>query len=189
MSFVVNPNTNRLIRVGGSAYRKLIKQQMLDEQKQNGLPAIQQSANPEDGVTEEEYQRQYRDQDPYANLKHVQRKPRKTTAPVRKKIGRRRRQPTQEQISQYTAKAASRAFQNNLGTLTEVAQKCENEDDLGELDSYLQKLILEEMMAKPATAQKNRLQNMKQNMQNSHSITNPTLQEEYELGSDIEYED
>ncbi len=87
-----------------------------------------------------------------------------------------RQQPTQEEVSHYTAASASKVFQNNMGELVDRANECETEQDMTELENHLQKLILNEMMKKnppeqtPVQARKKRLTNMKENISNSKSI-------------------
>ena len=200
MSYVINPQTNRHIKVGGASYRKLMRQQ---------LAANQQEAfdNGEQDIYVEK-------EEPYQDLQYVQPRKLRTSskqqqpfAPRKrmvgkskplpflgdsphagKKVRKRRTQPTQEEISQYTAKSASAAFQNNMGDLVDKYTECETEDDLDTLEKHLQKLILNEMMKGQKQPPKQRLHNLKQSVSTSKKIMQPE-QDEYELVDSEEYDD
>jgi hypothetical protein len=153
--------------VGGAAYRKLMRDQLKAKQHQ------------QDYQYEEE-------EEPYEDLGYVQPKQRQNK-PVRK-VGKRkiRNQPSQEQISQYTARCATKAFQDNVGTLADSAAACQTEEDMKSLEKHLQKLILQEMMKqKKPVKPKERLQNLQKSVQQSKSMRQEQ-DDEYEY-ADSEY--
>lgn len=193
MSFVVNPETNRHVRVGGPTYRRLMRKQLAQEQAREMRENAAQQVVDENEVN-----------DPYENLNYIQPLPNNTKHSVmrkkvpRKKVGKRRirQQPTQEEVSHYTAASASKVFQNNMGELVDQASNCKSNKDMQKLEDHLQKLILAEMMKKQSgdsadQQREKRRSNMGRSISKSKTIQPLRQQSRYELEEeeeDIQYE-
>ena len=193
MSYVISPESGRRILVGGPTYRRLMRKQIAKEQARNMQEDAAQQVVDEDVLL-----------DPYENLNYIQPLPDGNTRhPIKKvlkkKIGKRRirQQPTQEEVSHYTAASSSKVFQNNMGELVDQASVCRNDQDLVDLANHLQKLILAEMMKKQdkeATGvqqRQQRLSTMTKSIERSRSIK-PKKPQRYELEEqytdEVEYE-
>lgn len=174
MSYVINPETGRQIKVGGAAYRKLMRKQLMEQQRE----AMAQG-----------YTAAYEEnQDPYEELGYVENKPvPRGNIRVGKKIGKKKSKkiPTHEEISAFTAKSATRAFQENMGDIVSKATQCETEDDMMKLEKHLQTMILKEMM-KSQDPPKKRLEKMKRSMQQSRNVNVPEQEEYYVEDTDYE---
>ena len=135
---IINPNTQRVIRVGSRTWLNLVKQGLV-------------SGHYTDPRQLEDVPEQYHEDNKYVEQKIEtinKTLPRGKQAvrgrgKYKNKIVSRNTQPTSEEISRYTAQIASRAVNNNIDALVES-------DDL---EGMLEKMIMEEMMAtRPATA-------------------------------------
>lgn len=187
MSFVINPETNRLIKVGGPSYRRLMKKQLAQQQREameSGEPTLYATNSKEE-------------LDPYAELGYTQHQPNSATlrmpslkkATKKSKIGKRRmrNQPTQEEMSSYTANAATRAVNENMGQLADMSANCKTPEDLKDLENVLQKMILTKMLERQegtADVQRsNRLKTMQSGIQKSKAF-----RQDYQHPQECEYE-
>tara|TARA_R110000764_G_scaffold10527_5_gene32085 strand:- start:1138 stop:1752 length:615 start_codon:yes stop_codon:yes gene_type:complete len=135
---IINPNTQRPVKVGSRTWLGLVKQGLV-------------SGHYKDPRQLDEVPEQYYEDDGYVEQKIEtinKTLPRGKQAvrgrgKYKNKIVSRNTRPSSEEISRYTAQIASRAVNNNIDELVES-------DDL---EGMLEKMILEEMMAtRPATA-------------------------------------
>ena len=85
MSYVINPNTNRHIRVGGAAYRRLMRDQLKSKQHEQEYELEEEEEPYEDS----EYAKPKPKKEPYRDLNYVQ--PRRTKKQPPLKIGKRKR--------------------------------------------------------------------------------------------------
>jgi hypothetical protein len=139
--FIVNPNTQRVCKVGSRTWLGLVKQ---------GLVSGHYRDPKELATVPDEYHEddQYVEQKIETINKTLPRGKQAVRGRGRYKgkIVSRNTQPSAEDISRYTAKVASRAVNNNIEELAELG----DDDDL---EGMLEKMIMEEMMAtRPASA-------------------------------------
>ncbi len=145
MSFVLNPETNRMIKIGTKKWRELIRRGMID----NGPIDKPRSKDPvllHEGKSEDE-------------AKTVRNAFNKTKIGMKKNTTARRKgnnvyewskTPHQEDIAEYTAKAASRTLHKNMDSLSsqlEEAYDNDSDDELGDFEYKLKNLILQEMIS------------------------------------------
>jgi hypothetical protein len=135
---IINPRTQRPIRVGSRTWLNLVKEGVV-------------SGHYKDPRQLEEVPEEYRENKEYIDekIKTINKTLPRGKQSVRgrgkykNKIVTRNTQPTSEEISRYTAQIASRAVTNNIDALV----------DSDDLEGMLEKMIMEEMMAtRPATA-------------------------------------
>jgi len=137
---IINPNTQRPVKVGSRTWLKLVKQGVVegrytDPKEIATLPEKYEELPPEE--VEEEIKR--------ANEglpRHQQAV--RGRGRYKGKIVKRNRRLAPQEVSKYTAQVATRAVANNIETLAN------SEDDI---EGMLEKMILEEMMGgRPQTA-------------------------------------
>jgi hypothetical protein len=139
---IINPNTQRPVKVGSRTWLKLVKQGVVegrytDPKELKALPEQYEELPPEE--IEEEIKK--------ANQglpRHQQAV--RGRGRYKGKIVKRNRRLQPEEVSKYTAQVATRTVANNIEQLAEV------EDD--DIEGMLEKMILEEMMngSRPQTA-------------------------------------
>ena len=148
---IINPNTQRPVRVGSRTWINLVKKGSLSG---NFL---------DDNIIEEKYEELPEDQFE-AKIKKINEKLPVGSQAVRgrgkyaNKIVKRNKPLSQEEITKSTVKKASRAVVNNIDELDEI--------DYDELEKELEKLIMQEMInsrpnknkSKPIPIQKQRKQ-------------------------------
>lgn len=150
MSFILNPNTNRMIKVGGKPWRRLVRQGMLPnvpiQSSDNTIfeaKTVQDANQARDEIlTEVEKKRAVEKVDKIQNIKRRGKKVVKTTPG-----------PKNEDLARYTAQCASRTLHkhiNNLNEQLEHAYSNSSELDnsqLKEFEDNLKELILQEMIS------------------------------------------
>ena len=125
--FIVNPNTQRVCKVGSRTWLELVKK---------GLVSGHYSDPKELAVIEDGEDIEQKINEINKTLPRGKQSVR-GRGKYKGKIVSRNTQPSSEEISRYTAQIAARAVNNNIDELAEA-------DDL---ESMLEKMILEEMMA------------------------------------------
>lgn len=148
MSFVLNPQTSRMVKVGGKKWRELIKQGMIENSPVKTLPAT---------VLHEA-----KDENEAKVIKNILSRPeeeitkkigmKKNTYAVRRgnKVLEFRNRPRQEEIANFTAESASRTIHKHMDQLSgDLEDAYENGDDeeLGDFEHKLKELILQEMVS------------------------------------------
>jgi hypothetical protein len=140
MSFVLNPDTNRMVKVGGKKWRELVKKGMVDNM------AIQR-------VDENQLQEVLDNNQANASDKILKKKPKigmKTSRTRGGKTSEWTAAPHQEDMADYTAKAASRTLHKHMETLSEQlhdAYENDSDEELGDFEFKLKNLILQEMVS------------------------------------------
>jgi hypothetical protein len=128
---IINPNTQRPVRVGSRTWINLVKKGSLS------------GKFTDDNIIEEKYEELPEDQFE-ERIKKINEKLPVGTQAVRgrgkyaNKIVRRNKPLSQEEITKSTVKKASRAVINNIDELDEI--------DYDEMEKQLEKLIMEEML-------------------------------------------
>lgn len=147
-SFILNPESNRMVKVGGKKWRELVKKGMLDDQ----TPTRLYSSILHEGKDENEAiaVRNILDRTSEEGRKKIGMK--KNRYPVRRgnNIYEFRNRPRQEEIADFTAKSASRTIHKHMDTLsTQLEEAYNNGDDeeLGDFEYRLKNLILQEMLS------------------------------------------
>ena len=137
-SIIINPNTNRPIKVGGRAWLSLVKQGLVSG---NYTDDRELATVPDEHQGDNEYVEE--------KIKEINKTLPRGQQSVRGrgkykgKIVSRSTQPTSAEISKYTAQIASRAVSNNINELV----------DSDDLEGMLEKLIMDEMLStRPASA-------------------------------------
>ena len=137
-SIIINPNTNRPIKVGGRAWLSLVKQGLVSGHYSD---ARELATVPDEHQGDNEYVEE--------KIKEINKTLPRGQQSVRGrgkykgKIVSRNTQPTSAEISKYTAQIASRAVSNNINELV----------DSDDLEGMLEKLIMDEMLStRPASA-------------------------------------
>lgn len=160
-SYIISPKTGRSIRVGGTAYRKLLREQNRNQQNQDMLDGRM------DNIAEPQYETLSDNEvEPPRNRK--KKKYGKSRTPVYTTPSERTENPnrqsskrtkkelnyldTQEvqrtgELSAFASKHAINALKNNMSDVVNKAASCKNNKDISSLESHLQQLILEEMLA------------------------------------------
>lgn len=125
--FVINPNTNRPVKIGSRIWTELVKKGIIDGKYQdpNELCEIEEITDVETKIEEmnkklPKYQQAVRGRGIYKN-----------------KLVIRNKAPTTQEITEFTAKSASKVIKNNQSLITN--------DDI-DLEDELEKMIIEEMM-------------------------------------------
>tara|TARA_R110000868_G_scaffold190984_1_gene435120 strand:- start:500 stop:1081 length:582 start_codon:yes stop_codon:yes gene_type:complete len=136
--FIVNPNTQRVCKVGSRTWLGLVKLGLVSGHYRDPreLDTVPDEYNDDDQYVEQKIQ---------SINKTLPRGKQavRGRGKYKGKIVARNTQPSAEEISRYTAQIASRAVNNNIEELSEC-------DDL---EGMLEKMIMEEMMAtRPKTA-------------------------------------
>ena len=142
--YIVNPNTQRVCKVGSRTWLGLVKQGLVsghyrDPRELDTIPETH-----DDDTNDYKYNNSVEQKIETINKTLPRGKQAvRGRGKYKGKIVSRNTQPSSEEISRYTAQIASRAVNNNIDELVES-------DDL---EGMLEKMILEEMMAtRPATA-------------------------------------
>lgn len=166
MSYILNPKTNRMIKVGGKPWRDLVKQ---------GLVPYDDSVRDH---SEMEAKKPLREKDarPAARKKYKKR-------------------ATQNEIANYTAQCASRTLHKHIDALSSrlenvYQQGDPDEKELSEFEDNLKNLIMEEMLTGEATTEPTKYvrkpPKKRQPEQRPAQFQEPIMadQEEYYLASD-----
>ncbi len=155
MSYVLNPRTNRMIRVGGKPWRSLVKDGIIaNDPIAPGKPLFVGSTIEEAKAKKAELMEQV-DISP-SNKQDVipTRKLRPNHFPARrgKKVVEVAKTPRQEEIAQYTAQCASRTLHKHIDALSDNLEDAYDDAELDpsalrDFEENLKNLILEEMIS------------------------------------------
>ena len=163
---IINPNTQRPVRVGSRTWINLVKK------------GIFHNNFSDNNVLEEKYE-EMPEEEFEEKIKQINEKLPSGTQAVRgrgkyaNKIVKRNKPLTQEEITKTTVKKASRAVINNIDELDEI--------NYDEMEEQLERLIMEEILNtkpkkyKPMTTQKQRKQEI--------------IEDEYEDEGDLEFDE
>lgn len=157
MSYILNPKSNRMIRVGGKPWRTLVKEGIIaNDPIAPGKPLFTGNTIEEAKAKKAELMDQVqiterKDDLVFDASKTPTRKLRPNHFPARrgKKVVEVAKTPRQEEIAQYTAQCASRTLHKHIDNLAESLEDCEDMDDetLKEFELNLKELILQEMIS------------------------------------------
>lgn len=139
MSFVLNPETNRYVKVGSKKFRELVRHNILENVPTEKPKPIHEAKNNEEAA---EY---------VTKLNKNKIGMKKNTSARRRgnKVYEWSNTLHQEDIAEYTAKAASRTLHKNMDSLAEKledAYENNSDDELGDFEHNLKNLILQEMI-------------------------------------------
>lgn len=179
MSFVLNPETNRMVKVGGAKWRELVRRgmvnnlatQQIEEYKSPNILAANQEAA-ETNI-----------------LNHGAKKKKigmKTSRMRGGKTYQWEATPHQEDIADYTAKAASRTLHKHMESLSEQlhdAYENDSDEELGDFEYKLKNLILQEMVSPKLHEKANKKMMIGHKPQIAESA-----ETDYELATDNELE-
>ena len=195
MSFVLNPKTNRMIKVGGKPWRSLVKEGIIaNDPIAPGKPLFVGS------TIEEAKKKKAEMMEDVVNKRSTElKKPdtrilRPNHFPARRgrKIVEVAKTPRQEEIAEYTAQCASRTLHKHIDSLSDTLEdaydQCDGSDGiddacLKEFENNLKNLILEEMLSGEATKAPTRNLNKSMQARTKKNYIEPET--EYELESDF----
>ncbi len=160
MTYVLNPNSNRMIKIGGKPWRKLVREGMLEDSENiYNAPAknvLFEADTPEQAnVAKEEILTEQAKENLRQKTQEMteQEHPRIVKNTQGKKIIKVTTAPKHEDLAKYTAQCASRTLHKHINDLTdqlEYAYANSNELDasqLSEFEDNLKELILQEMIS------------------------------------------
>ena len=209
MSYILNPKSNRMVKIGGKAWRSLVSEGIIantpiEPKKEIVFPT--KSEIEESKIEEPENQNDLnlRPVTPVRiSLKHKDARVKKTqkkgyyTQNRKGKPTNIRNRSKQQDMANYTAQCASRTLHKHMDTLNEQLEEAYrdsdelNADQLSEFENSLKQLILQEMLSGQANLDPNVNTNQEKNQiikeeRELNAMVPP--QSEYELQENTEYE-
>lgn len=191
MTHVLNPKTNRMIKIGGKPWRKLVREGMLpntptrlDTAESNNVLFEAKTPEQADQAKEEILTEQAKQA---LKVKAQKLGPQQHPRRRGKKIVKVVTAPKHEDLAKYTAQCASRTLHKHINVLTdqlEYAYANSNDLDASQLEEFennLKELILQEMISGEANKAPN-VRTMKKKVKDE---TDYEL--ESEIGDDEEY--
>lgn len=212
MSYILNPKSNRMVKIGGKAWRSLVREGIIannpiQPKKEVVFPT---KSEIEENEIEEPYSKSsnelstvtpvripLKNKDARNKTNSTSRNATYYTQNRKGKPTKIRNRPKQQDMANYTAQCASRTLHKHMDTLNEQLEEAYrdsdelNADQLSEFENSLKELILQEMLSGQANLDPNVNTNQEKNQiikeeRELNAMIPP--QSEYELQENTEYE-
>ena len=212
MSYILNPKSNRMVKIGGKAGRSLVREGIIannpiQPKKEVVFPT---KSEIEENEIEEPYSKSsnelstvtpvripLKNKDARNKTNSTSRNATYYTQNRKGKPTKIRNRPKQQDMANYTAQCASRTLHKHMDTLNEQLEEAYrdsdelNADQLSEFENSLKELILQEMLSGQANLDPNVNTNQEKNQiikeeRELNAMIPP--QSEYELQENTEYE-